>query len=131
MPAMVRRSAGWVRLSAVGIRFDGKLVGPVGEVGLRGSAGGRQGWRNGGEVEMAEDPGHDGGLGEEGEDLPGSAAGGAAEDVDGEDSLEECGPVEAAGEDRGRDPGRGDDVGDPEEAQKSGPGEGARGRGDG
>ena len=59
---------------------------------------------------MAQDPGHDGGLGEEGDDLPWSAAGGAAEDVDGEDPLEECGPVEAAGEDRGRDPGRRDDA---------------------
>jgi len=59
---------------------------------------------------MAQDPGHDGGLGEEGDDLPWAAAGGAAEDVDGKDPLEKCGPVEAAGEDRGRDPGRRDDA---------------------
>jgi len=60
---------------------------------------------------MAQDPGDDGGLGEEGDDLPLAAAGGAAEDVDGEDPLEECGPVQAASEDRGRDAGRRDDAG--------------------
>ena len=49
---------------------------------------------------MAQDPGDDGGIGEEGVDLPWATAGGAAQDVDGEDPLEECGPVEAASEDK-------------------------------
>ena len=65
------------------------------EVPLRWAASGREGRRPVGKVEVQEDGGEDGWIGEEGEDLHGAAAGRAEERQDLIDPGEEHGPADA------------------------------------
>ncbi len=65
------------------------------EVTLRGRAGGREERGPVGQLEVEEDGGDDGRVGEEGEDAHGSAAGGAEEREDLVDAGEEDGPPDA------------------------------------
>ena len=65
------------------------------EVPLRWAASGREGRRPVGKVEVQEDGGEDGWIGQEGEDLHGAAAGRAEERQDLIDPGEEHGPADA------------------------------------
>ena len=65
------------------------------EISLRRPASGREGRRPVGEVEVHEDGGEDGRIGDEGEDLHGAAAGGTEERQDLVDPGEEHGPADA------------------------------------
>jgi hypothetical protein len=67
------------------------------EVTLRGAAGRGEGWRCGGQAEVAEDGVNGPGLGEEGEDAQVGAAVGALEGEDLVDAGEETGPAGACG----------------------------------
>src|SRR5690606_1851587 len=80
-----------------GIAVGGVIAGGLFEVelGLGRPPGGRDGWRAVGEAQVDEDRPDDAGLGEEGDDPHGAAAGGADQGQDLVDAREEQGPGKA------------------------------------